>query len=345
MTRLRAADRPYWITALLLILAVVLSVAVGSVFISPATFLTILGERIQGLEIPSTLKKFDTILFGLRLPRTLLVAIAGAGLAGSGAAYQGLFRNPLADPYLMGVAAGGGLGAVLAMSTQYGQAWLGLLTVPVASFLGALLTVWIVYRLAKIGRSVPSTNLILAGVAVGSFATSLTWFLMITTTNDELRRALNWFVGGGSMGGWQPVFAVIPFITLGILLLFTTGHALNVFQFGEEQAQQLGLPVERIQILVIVAASLSTAAAVSFLGIIGFIGLIVPHVVRTLWGADYKRILPLSVIAGAALLLYADVLARVVLAPQEIPVGIITALGGAPFFLWILRRAQRQMHW
>lgn len=341
---MRAADRPFWITTLLLALALLLSVAVGSVFISPANLIQILSARIQGLEIPAALQPFAVILFSLRLPRTVLIAITGAGLAGSGAAYQGLFRNPLADPYLMGVASGAGLGAVLAMSLSSDQNWLGLLAIPTAAFLGATLTVWIVYQLAKVGRSVPTTNLILAGVAVSAFASSITSFLMLTSTG-ELYRALAFLVGGNVIGGWKPVLALLPFILPGLALLLTTGHALNVFQFGEEQAQQLGLPVNRIRVLIIVAASLTTAAAVAFTGIIGFVGLIVPHLLRTLWGGDYKRLLPLSVIGGAALLLLADVLSRILLAPQEVPVGIITALAGAPFFLWVLRRAQRQIYW
>ncbi len=341
---MRAADRPFWITTLLLALALLLSVAVGSVFISPANLIQILSARIQGLEIPAALQPFAVILFSLRLPRTVLIVITGAGLAGSGAAYQGLFRNPLADPYLMGVASGAGLGAVLAMSLSSDQNWLGLLAIPTAAFLGATLTVWIVYQLAKVGRSVPTTNLILAGVAVSAFASSITSFLMLTSTG-ELYRALAFLVGGNVIGGWKPVLALLPFILPGLALLLTTGHALNVFQFGEEQAQQLGLPVNRIRVLIIVAASLTTAAAVAFTGIIGFVGLIVPHLLRTLWGGDYKRLLPLSVIGGAALLLLADILSRIVLAPQEVPVGIITALAGAPFFLWVLRRAQRQIYW
>jgi len=341
---MRAANRPFWMTTLLLALALILSVAGGSVFISPATLLQILSARIQGLEVPTALQPFAVILFSLRLPRTVLIAITGAGLAGSGAAYQGLFRNPLADPYLMGVASGAGLGAVLAMSLSSRQDVPGLVLIPTAAFLGATLTVFIVYQLAKVGRSVPTTNLILAGVAVSAFASSITSYLMLTSTG-ELYRALAFLVGGNIIGGWKPVLAVLPFILSGLALLLTTGHALNVFQFGEEQAQQLGLPVNRIRLLIILAASLTTAAAVAFTGIIGFIGLIVPHLLRTLWGGDYKRLLPLSVIAGAALLLLADTLARIVLAPQEIPVGIITSLAGAPFFLWVLRRAQRQIYW
>jgi iron complex transport system permease protein len=337
--------RPYWIVLALLALALALSIAVGSVFIPLPAAAQLFAARLRGLPDPEELKAYGVILFSLRLPRTALIALAGAGLAGSGAAYQGMFRNPLADPYLIGVASGAGLGAVAAMSAGLaGQSFFGLLAVPVLAFAGAIITVVVVYQLARVGKTVPTTNLILAGVAVSSFATALTSYFMLISTG-ELRRAIVWLMGGAMMSGWQPVFAILPYISLGLAGLLTSGHALNVMQFGEEQAQQLGLPVERIRRLVIVAASLTTAAAVSFAGIIGFIGLIVPHLVRFLWGGDYRRILPLSVIAGAGILLIADVLARVIMSPQELPVGIITALAGAPFFLWILRRARQQSFW
>jgi iron complex transport system permease protein len=274
----------------------------------------------------------------------MLMAVTGAALAGSGAAYQGLFRNPLADPYLIGVASGAGLGAIVAMMGKAQNSLLGMFAVPAAAFAGALLTVFIVYELARVGRALPVTNLVLAGVAVSAFATAMTSFLVINSTGD-LRRALVWLLGGSTMSGWQPVLAQFPYVALGLGVLLTMGHALNVMQVGDEQAQQLGLPVERVRITVVLSATLATAAAVSFAGIVGFVGLIIPHVVRMLWGSDYRRLLPLSVLGGAALLLLADVLARVVMAPQEVPVGVIMSLGGAPFFLWVLRRAKHQNFW
>jgi iron complex transport system permease protein len=340
----RLAAHPFWLTSILLALAILLSVAVGSVFIPPAVMFDVFRTGLAGAKPAPALAPFATILFALRLPRTALVAVTGAALAGSGAAYQGLFRNPLADPYLIGVASGAGLGAILALTFGASSTLLGLIGVPAAAFAGAVITVLIVYELARVGRALPATNLILAGVAVSSFATALTSFLMLSSTG-ELRRALVWLLGGASQSGWSPVLAELPYVTLGLGLLLVMGHALNVMQVGEEQAQQLGLPVERVRLLVVGAATLATAAAVSFAGIIGFIGLVVPHVVRMIWGADYRRILPLSVIGGAALLLIADVLARVVMAPQEIPVGIITALVGAPFFLWVLRQVKHQNFW
>jgi iron complex transport system permease protein len=297
-------------------------------------------ERLSGIPINTELPEaFSVILFRIRLPHTALVTITGAALAGSGAAYQGLFRNPLADPYLIGVASGAGLGAVLAMASPLSARWLGLFSVPAAAFLGAILTVVIVYTLAHSAGQIPTTTLILAGVAVGSFASALTSFLMLRS-HGELRRALAWLLGGFSISGWEPVLAALPYISLGLLVLVFSGHALNVLQFGDDQAQQLGLSVDRTRLILISAASLATAAAVSFSGIIGFVGLIVPHLVRLLWGTDYRRLIPLSILGGATALLLADLLARVIMAPEELPVGVLTALAGAPFFLWVLRRSR-----
>lgn len=342
---MKSPSRPYLISLLLLAAALLLSVAVGSVFIPPAALWDLVTAALAGREplLPQS-GAYATILGSLRLPRTLLVALTGAALAASGGAYQGLFRNPLADPYLIGVASGAGLGAVLAMTVHWPQAIAGLLTVPLAAFAGALLTVVVVYRLGRVGRTVPTTNLILAGVAVSSFCTALTSFLMLNATG-ELRRALVWLLGGATLSGWQPVLAVLPYLLIGSGVLLASGHALNVLQFGDEQARQLGLPVERVRRIIVVAATLTTAAAVAFAGVIGFVGLIVPHLVRLLWGADYRRLLPLSTLCGAAFLLVADVLARVLMAPQELPVGVITALAGAPFFLWVLRHAKQQSFW
>lgn len=328
---------PFLFSFSLLLIALLLSLAIGSVFIPPL-------EVWRAVSGASTNETFRTILWNIRLPRTILIALVGAALAGSGATYQGLFRNPLADPYLIGVASGAGLGAVLAMSVQWPYTTLGLMAVPMAAFIASLLTVFLVYMFAHVGGNVPTTNLILAGVAVSSFATSLTSFLMLRSTG-ELRRALGWLLGGVSLIGWDVTLALVPYLAVGLTTLVLSGYALNLLQFGDDQAAQMGLDVRRAKIIIIVAASLVTAAAVSFAGIIGFIGLIVPHVVRMWWGVDYRRLIPLSILGGASALLFADVLARVALAPQELPVGIVTALAGAPFFLWVLRRAKNQGLW
>jgi iron complex transport system permease protein len=329
--------RPFLLNGLLLAAAVLLSLAIGSVVIPPADLL----QALLGGTLPAT---SATILFDIRLPHTILVALTGAALAGSGAAYQGLFRNPLADPYLIGVASGAGLGAVLVMAQSWPTTALGFYIIPAAAFLGALSAVGVVLLIARIGKSVPVTTLLLAGVAVSSFATALSSFLMLYSEN-EMRRALTWLLGGATLGGWQPVFAALPYILIGLGFLLFSGHQLNVLQLGEEQAQQLGLPVQRIKIALIAAASMSAAAAVAFSGMIGFIGLIVPHALRLVWGGDYRRLLPLCVLGGASALLLADLLARSVYAPQVLPVGILTALAGVPFFLWLLRRAKSALMW
>ena len=341
---MRITTRPYLISILGLILFLLLSMGVGSVFIPPQTLIHLISQRLSGQLLQANLRPFSTILFKLRLPRTILIALTGAALAGSGASYQGLFRNPLADPYLIGVASGAGLGAILAMSIRWPYTRLGLFAVPLAAFISALLTVFLVYQIARVGKTVPTTNLILAGVAISALASAITSLLMITSTN-ELHRAVAWLLGGSATTGWQAIWVVLPYIVLGLAGQIAMGHAMNVLQFGDEQAEQLGLSVSKARWMIILAASLTTASAVSFSGIIGFVGLIVPHVVRLIWGGDYRLLIPLSVLNGASLLLLADVLARVVMSPLELPVGIITAIGGAPFFLWLLKRSKQENYW
>ena len=328
---------PFLLVLFALIIMLILSIAIGSVFIPP----TEVWRVLTGAASNETVR---TILLDIRLPRTVLIALVGAALAGSGATYQGLFRNPLADPYLIGVASGAGLGAIVAMSIKWPYTTLGLLAVPLAAFITSLLTVYLVYIIAHVGGSVPTTSLILAGVAVSSFAVSLTSFLILHSTS-EVRRAIGWLLGGVSLVGWDVTLALIPYLAIGMTTLVLAGYSLNLLQFGDEQAIQMGLNVRRAKFIIIVASSLVTAAAVSFAGIIGFVGLIVPHVVRLWWGVDYRRLIPLSILGGASVLLFADILSRIVLAPQELPVGIVTALAGAPFFLWVLRRTKNQGFW
>jgi len=330
---------------ILLIAAIVLSAAVGAVSMPPLDVARMLLAKVPFIHVtPTWPDTFETILFDIRLPRTILILLAGAALSGSGAAYQGLFRNPLADPYIIGVASGAGLGAVIAMALHWPATLLGALVIPIAAFIGALITVAVVYGLARVGRATPVSTLILAGVAIGSFTTAITTFLMLSS-QAELRRAISWMLGGFAFGGWMPVVAILPYIVIGLVALTLMGRTLNVLQFGDDQAQQLGLRVDRVKLIVVIAASLTTAAAVAYAGIIGFVGLAVPHVVRLLWGGDYRRLIPLSIIAGAALLLLADILARTIIAPQEVPLGVVTAMFGAPFFLWLLRRTKQQTFW
>jgi iron complex transport system permease protein len=337
--------RPYLINSLLLAFALVFSIALGAVFIPPGTIVRILLTQLPNINIvPDWPASSSAIIEAVRLPHTILVAMTGAALATSGAAYQGLFRNPLADPYLIGVASGAGLGAVLAMSINWPSNLLGFYLIPAAAFIGAITTVVLVYNLARVNGMVPLTTLILAGVAFSAFASAITSYLMLRS-DDQIHRAIAFLLGGSPMAGWKPVLAALPYFLLGIGSLITTGHVLNVLQFGEEEARQMGVNVSRAKVFIIITASLTTAVAVAFSGIIGFIGLIVPHVIRIVWGPDYRRLLPLSIFTGASALLIADMLARILLAPSTLPVGIVTALAGAPFFLWILRKAKKEIFW
>ncbi|NMC85442.1 MAG: iron ABC transporter permease [Anaerolineaceae bacterium] len=336
---------PFGILSLILLAAVLLNVSIGSSGMPLSTLFDVLGAALHGTAAASDPNGvYATILFQLRLPHMVLMLLVGAALAGSGAAYQGLFRNPLADPYLIGVASGAGLGAVAAMSVHWPYNAVGWMAVPLSAFIGAVLAVAVVAMMARVGKTIPTTNLILAGVVVSSFCSALSSLLMINASGD-LRRALVWLLGGATQTGWSPVLAILPYLIPGLLVLLIVGHSLNVLQFGEEQASQLGVAVTRVRWLTIVAATLATAAAVAYAGVIGFVGLIVPHIIRLLWGSDYRRLIPLSFLGGACLLLLTDATARTVIAPQEIPVGIITSLLGAPFFLWILRRTKSQNYW
>jgi iron complex transport system permease protein len=327
---------PFILCAALLAAALSASVAVGVVPIPLDQLTTILLRRPEAADLPAYLV---SIIWDLRLPRTLFVMLLGMSLASSGCAFQGVFRNPLADPYLLGIGSGASLGVAIAITLT--TLSVGPPFVPIFAFLGALATVLLVYGWAHPGRdAASSTRLILAGVAAGAFAQSLAAFLFYRTA-ENTQRAISWLMGGLILGGWDPVRITLPYILVGVLLLMTMGRVLNLLQFGEEQAEQTGLHVARARWLLIVIASLTTAAGVSFGGVIGFIGLAVPHLARLLWGGDYRRLLPLSTLLGAAVLLLADLLARTIVAPQELPVGIVTALLGAPFFFYLLRRSEK----
>ena len=324
----------------LLIGIFVMSIAgiwVGSVPLDISQVWDILKYRITGGDLPAELAGTDRILFVLRIPRTIMMLLTGAALACSGASYQGLFRNPLADPYLIGVSTGASLGAVIAMSVQWPYTKWGTMMTPILAFVVSLLTVWVVFKLGKVSGITGNTGLILSGVAVNSFITAVTsvWMLF---SHRELRTSFSWMLGGMTVNGWEPIKIVIPFILIGIIGQFLLSHRLNVLQFGEEQAVNLGISVHKTRIRIVFFATLTTAAAISFSGVIGFVGLIIPHVIRILTGGDYRKLIPLSALGGAFFLLLADVIARVIIAPQELPVGIITAIAGAPFFLWLLNR-------
>lgn len=337
---LRWRSRLYGIAGLALLLGVVIVIAsaVGSTQIPVTSIWGILLSRLPFIDItPAWLPAAETIIIEIRLPRVLLAGLVGAALAVAGATYQGLFRNPLADPYLIGVAQGAALGAVVAFLLPVAWFGVGFGTVPLFAFTGALLSVTVVYTLARVGKTLPVTTLILAGVALGAFLAAIISYLIITS-GEKMQGILFWLMGSFSLSQWSEIKFVLPYVVVGVAIILLYARSLNVMQLDEEQAQQLGINVERVKLILLVAATLITAAAVSFVGIIGFVGIIIPHAVRLIWGPDYRFLLPLSVLVGAIFLILADLIARTALAPTEIPIGVITALCGAPFFLYLLRR-------
>jgi iron complex transport system permease protein len=275
------------------------------------------------------------IVWQLRLPRALLAFLVGGALATAGASLQALVRNPLADPYLMGLSGGAGLGAVAAIALRLPGAW----ALPLAAFAGALVALVLVYRLALVGgASLDPRVLLLAGVAVGAFAAAVTTAVVSLAEAAELRNALLWLWGGLSSASWETVLVLIVWTPLPLSVLYVAARPLDLLTLGEEQAGYLGADVARLKRRVFVAASLLTAAAVAVSGVIGFIGLIVPHLCRLVWGQAHRTLLPAAFVGGGTLLTLADALARTAVAPRELPVGIVTALIGVPTFALLLRR-------
>ncbi len=321
-----------------LVVVAALAAAVGSVAIPPFTVVKVLVATIPFVDLaPDWPAASETILLKLRLPRIVLAGIVGAALAVSGATYQGLFRNPLADPYLIGVSSGAGLGAIVVLVTSVPTAIFGISLLPVAAFAGGTTTVTVAYLIARNSDGLPLVTLILAGVAISSMVSALTAFIMIYSDPD-LRPVLNWILGGFASAQWSHSATVLPYLVPAVVVVLSYGRVLNVLQLGEEHAQQAGVNLERTKLLLIGAATLATAAAVAFSGLIVFVGLMAPHAVRLIWGVDYRSLLPMSAVFGAGLMILADLAARTIASPAELPVGIVTAFCGGPFFLYLLRR-------
>ncbi|MGH3371567.1 MAG: FecCD family ABC transporter permease [Nocardioidaceae bacterium] len=322
--------------------AILIGALVGPVALGPGEVLGALADRVPFVDLESGLSARDSaILFELRLPRVVLAGLVGATLAVAGAAYQGVFRNPLADPYLLGAAAGAGLGATLVIA--YGPAtgsW-PIEPLPLAAFAGALAGVGLAYALGRsAGRARSSATLILAGVAVAAFFTAIQTYLQ-QRESDTLREVYSWILGGLGTVGWREVALILPYVLVGGVAIFLHRRLLDVLGVGDEEADSLGVRSARVRLVVVAAASLATAAAVAVSGLIGFVGIIVPHTVRLVAGASYRLVIPLSMLFGAAFLILADTAARTTLAPAEIPIGVVTALFGAPFFVLVLRRTRR----
>jgi iron complex transport system permease protein len=319
-----------------------LGILIGPVGLSATGILRELVDRLPLANVSSGFSEQEAaILWQLRMPRVILGGLVGAMLAISGAAYQGVFRNPLADPYLLGVAAGAGLGATLAVAyLPFGTGW-PINPLPMAAFAGALIGVAATYLLGRSGgRARGTATLILAGVAVASFMTAAQTFVQQRNA-ETIRQVYAWILGALGTAGWREVVLILPYVIVSGAALWLHRRLLDVMSVGDEEASSLGVRASRVRLIVVVAATLGTAAAVAVSGLIGFVGIIVPHTVRMLLGSSYRVVLPLSVVFGAAFLILTDLLARTVISPAEVPIGVITAFFGAPFFLIVLRSSRR----
>ncbi|MEV5890730.1 iron ABC transporter permease [Nonomuraea fuscirosea] len=334
-----ARARPLWVVCALGLLAVSMIAGLldGAADISPWQVVLQMADWLPFVHVDSGLAPVEQgLLFELRLPRVLVAAVVGGLLAMAGAGYQGVFRNPLADPYLLGAAAGAGLATTAAIVLLPSVAG----SIPVAAFLGAVGGVFLAYTLGSTaGRAGGTATLVLAGVAVTSFLTAIQTFIQQFKV-EELQRVYAWILGDVG-GGWDQFWLVLPYAAVSSVLLLLHGRMLDVLSVGDEEAGSLGVRAARVRLTVLLAASLATAAAVAVSGLIGFVGIVIPHVVRRLAGGSYRIVLPLSMIGGAAFLVLGDLVARTVIAPAELPIGVVTMFVGAPFFVAVLRVTRR----
>jgi len=316
-------------------------ILIGSADLPLGSVLAELVDFLPVVEVESGLSTREaTILWQIRLPRVVLAGTVGGMLALAGAAFQGVFRNPLADPYLLGVAAGAGLGATLAIA-YVPTASDGLISpLPLAAFGGAVLGVGATYALSRSARAAPAATLILAGVAVAAFLTATQTFVQ-QQRSETFREVYAWIFGALGTVGWGEVTLVLPYVVISAGALIGYRRLLDVMAVGDEEAEAVGVVSSRVRLAVIALATLGTAAVVAVSGLIGFVGIIVPHAIRLAFGASYRTIIPLSIGFGASFLILADLVARSVLAPAELPIGVVTAFIGAPFFLIVLRNAKR----
>jgi iron complex transport system permease protein len=332
----------YFLAGLFLILSILLGISIGTVSVPIISIMKIIGSNLLGfLSIEKIDPMYESIVLQIRLPRVILSGLVGAALAIAGAAFQGLLRNPLADPYTLGVSSGASLGAVLTLFFQISLPVIGSFTLPFLSILFSFVTIFFVLYIArKMDRSMRVETIILTGVIFSSFLGALI-SLMIALTGDELKEIIGWLLGSVSMRGWEYIKIIFPFFIVGSALLLFNAKELNAMSFGEERAQHLGVNVQKRKLIILTAGSILTGAAVAVSGAIGFVGLVIPHLARLLWGPDHVHLLPLSMLTGSGFLILADLVSRTIISPMELPIGVITALIGAPVFAIVLMQRKR----
>jgi iron complex transport system permease protein len=334
----------YVTAAAFLFCAMLMGVSIGTVSVHPITIIRVISAEIfPFISLGNTDAMHANIIMNIRLPRVLLAGLVGASLAIAGAAFQGLLRNPLADPYTIGVSSGASLGAVLTLFFGLSIPFAGMFTLPLFSILFSFLTIFAVLLFARnIERSMKVETIILTGIIFSSFLGALI-SLMIALTGEELRQIIGWLLGSVSMRGWAYINIILPFFIIGAILLLVNSKELNAMSFGEEKAQHIGVDVQKRKMMVLVAGSILTGAAVAVSGTIGFVGLVIPHLTRMLWGPDHRHLLPLSILMGSGFLIIADLVSRTIITPSELPIGVITALIGAPAFGVILMKRKNKL--
>ncbi|MCV7318921.1 FecCD family ABC transporter permease [Mycolicibacterium confluentis] len=326
----------------LLALSMLVGLAIGSIGIAPGDVVRILAHQL----LPGTAGSFgaphhETVVMQVRAPRVLLAAVVGAGLAVVGMTLQALVRNALADPFLLGVSSGASVGAVAVILS--GVAVFGLMSTSVAAFVGALGALALVYSLSRAGGQITTTRLVLAGVAVAYVLSAVTsLMIMLSGNGDRARQVLTWMLGGLGGARWDALWLPLAAVSVGMAILLAQSRTLNVLLAGDDSATTMGVDAARFRARMFVLTSLVTGVLVAVSGPIGFVGLILPHAMRLIVGSDHRRALPATALAGASFLVLADTAARTLASPQEIPVGVLTALCGGPFFLWLIRRDARR---
>ncbi|WP_411349363.1 FecCD family ABC transporter permease [Paenibacillus sp. WLX2291] len=340
----RQAGLPLLLFVVLLVLSVILTAGIGSVHIPAGQITRILLYHVPWLHhwiTPDWNEAAQQIMLKIRLPRVLLALLVGAALGVAGAAFQGVLRNPLADPFTLGVSSGSSVGAAVLIFTGYQYALFGNGTLPLVAFVTGSVTLYAVLALAREEGRIPTASLILAGVVMQSFLGAIVSFLA-SMSEGSVNEIIFWTMGSLSLRGWSYVTVMLPYVLIGILFLWSQSRAMNILALGEKEAAHLGLAVDRTKLIVLIVATLVTAAAVSVSGVIAFVGLVVPHMIRLLFGSDYRLLIPMSALGGGIFLIWADTVARTVLAPTEIPLGVVTAFVGAPFFAYLLHRNKKQ---
>jgi iron complex transport system permease protein len=332
----------YLLAGSFLLSSVLLGISIGTVSVPIFTIIEIMMSKLFGvISLDEIDPMFSSIVLNIRLPRVILAGLVGASLAIAGAAFQGLLRNPLADPYTLGVSSGASVGAVLTLFFQLSIPIIGGFTLPLLSILFSWATIFLVLTFArKIERSMRVETIILTGIIFSSFLGAII-SLMIALTGDELRQIIGWLLGSVSMRGWEYIKIILPFFVIGSIILIFNAKELNAMSFGEERAHHLGVNVQKRKLIILTAGSILTGAAVAVSGTIGFVGLVIPHLSRLLWGPDHRHLLPLSILTGSGFLILADLISRSIISPTELPIGVITALIGAPVFALILLQRRR----